>query len=348
MAERDDLLASLAATTADYREGDLAAPTPEHVERWINQFDAAVQLPILREMDHVLKQTYFSRARTAKFLAGLFQTKKLVGEDPCAFWKGAKFLDIQGGGASQTQMIALFSKLLEANCGFEASECGKNAGVFLYIDDATFTGNRVKQDIEKWIAGDAPAKATVHIVMIAMHTGARYYAEQHNKGNILKAAKDAEKDITFHWWCELDLENQRAHTDSSDVLRPVRIPDDPAVAEYVGAMTYKPHLRTPGQVGGKGIFSSDEARQLLEEEFLKAGVRIRQMCPNLNKYQRPLGNMLLETLGFGSLIVTFRNCPNNAPLALWAGDPWHPLFPRTTNSDTSMKRFMAMLAKDVF
>jgi hypothetical protein len=72
------------------------------------------------------------------------------------------------------------------------------------------------------------------------------------------------------------------------------------------------------------------------------------MCPNLNKYQRPLGNMLLETLGFGSLIVTFRNCPNNAPLALWAGDPWHPLFPRTTNSDTSMKRFMAMLAKDVF
>ena len=113
-------------------------------------------------------------------------------------------------------------------------------------------------------------------------------------------------------------------------------------------MTYKPHLRTPGQVGGKGIFSSDEARQLLEEEFLKAGVRIRQMCPNLNKYQRPLGNMLLETLGFGSLIVTFRNCPNNAPLALWAGDPWHPLFPRTTNSDTSMKRFMAMLAKDVF
>ena len=45
MAERDDLLASIAATTADYREGDLAAPTPEHVERWINQFDAAVQLP---------------------------------------------------------------------------------------------------------------------------------------------------------------------------------------------------------------------------------------------------------------------------------------------------------------
>ena len=104
MAERDDLLTSIAATTADYREGDLAAPTPEHVERWINQFDAAVQLPILREMDHVLKQTYFSRQGTKKFLAGLFQTEKLVGDDPCTFWKGVKFLDIQGGGASQGEI----------------------------------------------------------------------------------------------------------------------------------------------------------------------------------------------------------------------------------------------------
>ena len=57
MAERDDLLASIAATTADYREGDLPPSTPEHVERWINQFDAGVQLPILREMDHVLQTT---------------------------------------------------------------------------------------------------------------------------------------------------------------------------------------------------------------------------------------------------------------------------------------------------
>ena len=113
-------------------------------------------------------------------------------------------------------------------------------------------------------------------------------------------------------------------------------------------MHHQPHLRTAGQVGGNGIFASDAGRQLLEQEFLKAGVRIREMCPNLGETQRPLGHMTLETLGFGSLIVTFRNCPNNAPLALWAGDPWHPLFARTTNSDTSMKRFMAMLAEHGF
>ena len=147
------------------------------------------------------------------------------------------------------------------------------------------------------------------------------------------------------WWRAIQLEDQKINTNSSDVLRPVTIPDDDAVNEYVKAMTHKPHLRTAGQVGGVGIFSSDAGRQLLEQEFLKAGVQIRKLCPQLNKYQRPLGNSVLETLGFGSLIVTFRNCPNNAPLVLWVGEPWYPLFPRTTNSQTAIKRLFKDLTK---
>ncbi len=344
MAERDDLLASIAATTADYREGDLAAPTSEHVERWISQFDAGVQLPILREMDHALKRTYFSRRGTGEFLAGLFQTGKLVGEDPCAFWRGVKFLDIQGGGASQKEMLALFSKVLESKCGFEIAECGAAPHTFVYLDDAIFTGNRVRRDLETWIAKDAPAEAKIYVITIALHRGGQYYAD----GKIKETAKAVGKNVDLKWWRAIELEDRKAHTTTSDVLRPVAIPDDEGVKAYVAGMRFPPNLRTAGNVGGNGIFSSDAGRQLLEAEFLKAGVRIRQMCPHLNHYQRPLGNMILDTLGFGSLIVTFRNCPNNAPLAFWAGDPWYPLFPRTTNSDTSMKHFMAMLAKDVF
>jgi hypothetical protein len=62
------------------------------------------------------------------------------------------------------------------------------------------------------------------------------------------------------------------------------------------------------------------------------------MCGNLGNSERPLGHMTLVTLGFGSLIVTYRNCPNNAPLALWVDHPWYPLFPRTTNTDTQLKK----------
>lgn len=343
MAEWDDLIASISETTADYREADGEAPTPERIDRWIGQFDASVQLPILREMDHVLKRTYFSRADTRKFLAGLFKTEKLVGEDPCAFWSSVKFLDIQGGGASQKEMLALFGAILEKECSIKIEDCGADPDTFIYLDDAIFTGNRVRRDLETWIAEQAPAEAKVHIIMIALHSGGQYYAD----GKIKEAARTAGKSIDLTWWRAIELEDRKALTTTSDVLRPVAIPDDEGVKAYVGAMHYQPNLRTAGHVGGNGIFSSDAGRQLLESEFLKAGVRIRQMCPHLNQYQRPLGNMILETLGFGSLIVTFRNCPNNAPLALWAGDPWYPLFPRTTNSDTSLRRFMAMLAGEI-
>lgn len=343
MAERDDLLASIAATTADYREADGEAPTPERVECWIGQFDDDVQLPILREMDHVLHKTYFSRKGTSKFLAGLFQNEKIVGKDPCDFWKDIKFLDIQGRGASQKEMLALFSKILEKQCGFGIDDCGADPAAFAYLDDAIFSGGHIKNDLTSWIADDAPKDAILHVIVIAIHRSSYY-----NRNKVGEAIKASGKSIDVKWWRAIELEDRKAHTTTSDVLRPVSIPDDETVKAYVEAMRYPPNLRTAGHVGGNGIFSSDAGRKILEAEFLKAGVRIREMCPHLNQYQRPLGNMILETLGFGSLIVTFRNCPNNAPLALWAGDPWYPLFPRTTNSDTSMKRFTAMLAKDVF
>jgi hypothetical protein len=342
MTERSEILSSIATTMADYREGDLPAPTPDHVDRWVKQFDEGVQLPILREMRHVLGKTYFTRKGTREFLAGLVGTQKLVGDDPCAFWKSVTFLDIQAGGASQKEMLALFDAELVKKCAFHTKDCGKGGKTFVYLDDAMFTGNRVLRDLTDWVSDDAPSEATVHVIAVALHSGGQYYAN----GRLNTAAKAKNKKIDFTWWRAIELEDRKAYTNSSDVLRPVALPNDESVTAYVANMQYKPHLRVAGQVGGVGLYSSDAGRQLIEQEFLRAGVRIRNMCPNLAATQRPLGHMTLETLGFGSLIVTFRNCPNNAPLALWAGDPWYPLFPRTTNSDTSLKRFMAMLAKD--
>ncbi|MDP7152635.1 MAG: hypothetical protein QGI70_16905 [Paracoccaceae bacterium] len=124
MAEHDDLLASIAATTADYRAGEIAAPTPDHVERWVNQFDAAVQEPILREMDHVLKKTYFSKETINGFLKGLIRNDQLVGNDPNTFWMAANFLDIQQGGGSQHDLLSVFDENLKAELGIGINECG--------------------------------------------------------------------------------------------------------------------------------------------------------------------------------------------------------------------------------
>jgi hypothetical protein len=341
MSERDDLLASIANTIQDYRPGEVAAPTPEHVDRWINQFDGAVQLPMLREMDHVLKRTYFSLEKVTGFLRVLSGAEKLVGKDSCAFWHSVHFLDIQGGGNSQTEMLALFNEVIQEKCGFGIEQCGGESAVYVYLDDAIFTGNRVRRDLETWIKEQAPGMATLHIVSIALHSGAQYYAGEF----IGKAATAAGKKIAVKWWASIKLEDRKTYSDTSDVLRPTGIPNDATVQAYVQAMKYAPTLRRPGSVGPKALFSSEDGKNLLEQELLKAGARIRQLCQNLGDTQRPLGHITLDTLGFGSLIVTFRNCPNNAPLALWVDAPWYPLFPRTTNSQTAIKRLFDDLTK---
>ena len=345
MTERQQLIESIATTTADYRASDLAAPTADHIERWVRQIGEEVQVPILREMNHVLTSTYFSRRRVTHFLSGLLRNDGLVEGSPCDFWPTIHFLDIQGGGNSQREMRAIFGQLLEHECDISIDDCGSdNPAAFVYLDDAIFSGNRVRRDVESWIQTSAPNDIRLHIISIAYHTGGQYYAD----GRIRAAANAAGKRIDVTWWHVFALEDQRARTNSSDVLRPVRIPDDIDVIAHVEAMTHQPVLRAAGNLGANRLFSSEESRNILEQEFLKAGVRIRGMCPNLSGIQRPLGHSTLETLGFGSLIVTFRNCPNNAPLALWAGDPWYPLFARRTNSATAHERFMQMLREEGF
>jgi hypothetical protein len=334
MSERSDLLKSIAGTIKDYRAGEIAESTPEHVDRWVKQFDEKVQLPLLRELDHVLKTTYRTKARVSKFLSKLVKNEDLAGPDPCSFWSRAHFLRIQQNGHSQEEMLELFDEILKKECGFSIHDCGKDGGDYIYIDDVIFSGNRVGNDLEPWIKNDAPAKAKVHVIVAALHTMGDYFVEK----RLYKTIKDSGKKIEITYWRAHEVENRKSYKDDSEVLWPTTIPDDPAVKAYAA----QPHKFPfePRKPGGKlGPFSSEEGRQLLERELLIAGVAIRNFSQNPKDILRPLGFSPFG-LGFGSMIVTFRNCPNNCPLALWWGDPeadpghpfskWYPLLPRKT------------------
>jgi hypothetical protein len=103
------------------------------------------------------------------------------------------------------------------------------------------------------------------------------------------------------------------------------------VQAYAEGLKYPVNFRTGENQGYLQIFSSESNRHALEQGLLIAGVSIKNRCLNLKKSHRPLGYTSLECLGFGSTVVTYRNCPNNTPLAFWVGDPWFPLFPRKIN-----------------
>jgi hypothetical protein len=336
MSKRRDLLRSVAHTIADYRAGEIDAPTPDHVDRWISQFDEVVQVPLLSEIDCVFKKTYFSKADVTKFFAHQIKHEKLAGAKPCGFWRTSHILDIQEHGQSQAEIRKLFGEALKQQCDLEIEDCGSADGAFIYLDDVLFSGGRIGSDLSNWIATQAPTNSTVHILVIATHRLGEWQCTERLK----KAAAAAKKQLELHCWAAGRFENRLKYRDTSEVLWPAVIPEDSALQAYIAEEKKFPF--TPRQPGGKpehAVFSSEEDRQLLERELLLAGMRIRSFSQNPSPALRPLGFSAFG-LGFGSMIVTFRNCPNNSPLALWWGDPdatpghpfrnWYPLLPRKT------------------
>jgi hypothetical protein len=260
---RETLLESIAEVIADYREGEVSRPTPAHVARWIGQFPEDVQDAMLAELHHVFKSTYISRKSFDSFLRGLAKNKKFTGDDPAAFWRRAHLLDIQQGGTSQREMLALFREIIKDEYGTEVN----GAGPYVYIDDAIFSGTRVKCDLADWMRQHAPAEAEVRVVAAALHTGGEYYATKELK----KVIKDTGKKITLAWWHCIMPENRKAYRNSSDVLWPTALPDDPNVAAYAKYLEdnkYPAVLREPGSIGDRKFFSSGEQRILLEQQLL--------------------------------------------------------------------------------
>lgn len=330
----EKLCAELANMTADYRTEDLCRATPEHVQWWLDQLDETEETKIafLAELIHVLKQTYFSKDQAKKFLKFLATNDKFTSSEPKHFWKNAAVLDIQQGGSSQTELRALLEEVLEEQLGVSLADPDEAAGPYVYLDDALFSGNRVVWDIRKWLPS-SPDGFSLQIVVCALHRGGAFYCRK----TLEAAFAESKKKVDLSLWRALPFENMKNSGGSCDVLRLKSLPPDKESAKYVASFgDGRPAalLRPSNEANRSSYYSSEQNRDLLERVFWKAGLKVRAMCPNLKVTHRPMGYTSTNSenrLGFGSLFVSFRNCPNNAPLALWAGDPWYPLFTRKTN-----------------
>ena len=326
-----ELCNSIISNIHDYRAGEIPNPSISHIQKWVSQFPEAQQTNILQELDYIFDKSYFSKQKVADFINGLVSNEKLSSSDPLSFWKKVNFLNIQRGGNSQQDLLDLFNTSLEESLGISIKECGSPEGEFIYIDDVSFSGNRIRLDLEYWIENSSPSRCKVNIIVMAFHNGGQYFAST----RLNKKSIECRKDVKFTWWRVHEIEDRKRYMASSEVLRPTSLPEDNAVKKYDKILTkagYPPQLRKVTNPPYKStFFKSEKGRQLLEEIFLIYGAKILQMCPHLPESIRPLGFHGLKTLGFGSMIVTYRNCPNTCPPVLWAGDPWYPLFLRKTN-----------------
>lgn len=332
MTERSELLTSIAGHIKNFRAGEIPQPTPDHVDRWVSQFSPGNQLALLREFNHVIDKSFIEKDLVESFVDYLITNAKLVGADPASYWKTANFLRIQKDGMSQREMLKLFDEALQKKLGMDLKQCGMVGGDFIYLDDVLFSGNRVATDVEAWLKEKAPPVGNLNVIVMALYTGASYYLRSKR---LKEAIERSGKKIEIKYWRMLEMENQLNRSASSDVFWPAIIPDEPLLRQYVASQRYEIKVRAAG--GSSHFFASEGGRQLLEYEFTNAGLQIMSRIQNQRANQRPLGFSLFG-FGFGSTLVTYRNCPNNCPLAYWWGDPtatsgalhWYPLLPRKT------------------
>ena len=335
MTGRSENLVALSETIADYRTNEIPPRSPELIEQWLGQFPPEIQDAVLEALLHVLTRTYISREKFGTFLKGLASTERLSpGTDPSEYWRGVNLLNIQQGGSSQHETLAMFDEVLREAHGFGVAQTGSQNGDFIYLDDCIATGSRLRSDVCNWLNGNTPVNINLHVITPILFSGSWWVDER-----IQEEAKKEGKTIVVKKWRipEFNMENRLRYRNTSDVLWPCSIPDNESVQQYcqlLEELGHPPVLRYPGNSGASGIFATDEEMRLLEEALLIRGSVIIREQVNLPGNLRPLGYSNLDTLGFGSMFVTYRNCPNNCPLALRIEqDDFPALFPRKTNAE---------------
>lgn len=355
---RNALLKSLAITIADYRLNEIAPITPAHVEKWLNQFEPTDQPVILTEMLSIMQRFYFSRAKAKDCLRNFLKIDVIGAHnsEPLRLLAHVDFLHLQHEISSQEALLQLVDEILNEDYNFSLDDCGTaSVHTYIYIDDASYTGSRLRYDMTTgagapaWIVNTAPPNCKLFIYNIAFHTGAQKYAMSY----INQAAQ--RKSIGVYKREARMIDTRRLPGSKVEFLWPDSVPNDPAVSSYMSRfypVRAEKNWRNDIVLRGQGIpnqetlFPSPDARKIIEKAFLLKGSQIINVCRNPSLSMRPLGFEKIPSLGFGTFFVTYQNISNNCPLVLWWGNPtlpathplsvWYPLFPRRTNVQSQM------------
>lgn len=313
----------------DYRADEGVVINEGRLERWLQQFDPIVHDDLIEFLDRVGQKAYMSQSNEKLFIRSLLNDSKIVGSDPQQFWASVEFIPPSNRGVSQMHWQRRLNEEVIQKFNVELGS-GSNGTNYVLVDDGIFSGDQVKKDLTNWAAARDPRGATVTYVYAAVHRFGSYSFISDT------AALVKSSEITLNPFTYATFENRKKYRNEADVLWPT----ERVFEEYSNRMNRiidasQFHPREGGNVGAKGLFRDDAHRSRVERAFLHAGCIILESCDQVKPAMKPLGYTRFRTPGFGATFLTHRNCPNNAPLALWWGEGtgqgalgWFPLFPR--------------------
>ena len=361
IVNKNTLIESIYATIEDYRADEynpLVRVTKERINTWINQFDIDCRLPILTELDNVLKVRYCSKLKIKNFLVKSVEvlTKDYNFNSVAEFLKNCDFLNLQPDGKSQKIMLSLLDELIQAKYGLSLANCGTTSKKFsIYIDDILCTGLTLISDIKEWSEMNFNAHKTNKQAIADGSTILIFtYLFIHEK-NYQKKKAEMKHKISYDvakkhkMYRLIKIENGVVGNSKIDIIYPVERGQPQNVVNYKnkiiervdihtqqwGRASPEEFYRPAGLPSIDHFFKSPHSRIILENAFLQKGVEILQKSNSTNKNMRALGYSIpaLKNFGFGALCFTWRNVPNNAPLVFWySGGGFIPLFKVTRSS----------------
>jgi len=323
-----ELIGDLVSIVGDYENCEF---NEAHVERWIGQFPQQYHELILSELNHTLSKTYISKEDMYEYVHEIINNEKVLDMSIQSY----NFLNIQIAGESQSDLLEMLKEEVEDSVDLAVSELDNEyEGSFVYIDDVFYTGNRLLRDIENWLEYIEDVEKIEQLVVIY------YFAHTNNLAYRKKQLRNLLPHTEIIFKIRHKLENNIKSPTNYDAF----LPSDKSVfsnqaARYItniddertdGQRQFINLLRPDNIKNNSKYIKNEDNRKILEHVFFEEGVEI--LTQAINSSFKPMGYDYQPTLGFGSMVVTYRNSPNNGPLVFWWGneylDNWYPLFPR--------------------
>lgn len=342
-----ELLKQIQSILADYHCDRGFAMTEEHIEEWVNQFEAADREFILSEFLHILNNGVYISKQKAKELL-LRQVRKMTEiykyPDEISYLVDTVFLQLQPDGKSQSILLNLLDEVLQTNYGIGLQQCGsRNKKNYIYLDDVLATGKTVLRDCRNWLSGNdvdeegnlkafLDGKINFCIIVFCSHSWAVDNIRTSLKLHFKKDEIIKKLIIYRHYF----VENQvLSFNPKLNLAYPINEQPE-AVQNYLQSLPATRYesiaYRKTTQPSEENFFSSKENRIRFEQIVLSTGINILGKVKVLAANQRPLGNTYpdYKTFGTGTLFFTWSNISNTCPIVFWWDNPahnWKGLFP---------------------
>lgn len=297
------------------RDYEVQRVQEEEIAGWAHKFPKASRGVMLRTLDYIVKRCYLSRERAKDLVNELLRDELFDGSNVHSHMRQrleqTRWLDTQGPKSSQTRLLALVDEVLDERCKGLARVEPDKPNIAVYLDDCWFTGTTTSRAFQagqrerNGIADAVPSNGTIHLWHLLAHNkrrgdNRRWFLEDWDERECpdvrVKAAKEAA-------WVRF-----QPHRSLRDDLSPQ-------------AQAYWDELACPDKAFRSDTPMDDQPEfAACVTALLDHGVALRHANPALRSTDRPLGFSRENDFGFGTPIITYANCPNTAPLSLWAGE----------------------------